>query len=331
MQVVVSIKGLSKTYSAGFWKTKRVVALDDLTLQVEENEVFGYLGPNGAGKSTTLKLLMSLIYPTSGTAKILGNSVSEVSTRQFIGYLPENPYFYEYLTAEEFLSFYARLLGFPPGETKDRVAYYLKLTDIFHSRKLQLRKFSKGMIQRIGIAQALINDPKVIFLDEPMSGLDPLGRREVRDLILKLKNEGKTIFFSTHILNDVEILCDRVAVLNRGKLIGSGKLRDLISKEVKYIEILISGFSYELSRNLFDPSIPITESGSTLRLEVNADTKLSDIINPVEQANGTVISINQVRQTMEDYFFTLVGNGRKKTSSQPLEKAQGTERKAVNS
>ena len=317
MQVVVSIKGLSKTYTAGFWKTKRVVALENLTLQVHENEVFGYLGPNGAGKSTTLKLLMSLIFPTSGTAEILGKPVSEVSTRQVIGYLPENPFFYEYLTAEEFLSFYAGLLGFSAAETKERVSYYLKLTDTFHSRKLQLRKFSKGMIQRIGIAQALINDPKVIFLDEPMSGLDPLGRREVRDLILKLKSEKKTILFSTHILNDVETLCDRVAVLSRGQLIGSGKLSDLISKEVKHIEILVSGMSYELARSLFDPSASISESGSILRLEVSPETNLSDIVSPIEQAHGKVISINPVRQTMEDYFFTLVGKGTRKVPMHP--------------
>ncbi|HKZ39542.1 MAG TPA: ABC transporter ATP-binding protein [Candidatus Hodarchaeales archaeon] len=331
MQVVVSIKGLSKTFAAGFWKTKRVVALENLTLQVHENEVFGYLGPNGAGKSTTLKLLMSLIYPTSGTAEILGKSVYEVSTRRHIGFLPENPYFYEYLTAEEFLSFYARLLGFSLVETKVRVPYYLKLTDTFHSRRLQLRKFSKGMLQRIGIAQALINDPKVIFLDEPMSGLDPVGRREVRDLILKLKSEGKTIFFSTHILNDVETLCDRVAVLNRGRLIGSGKLRDLISEEVKYVEILVSGISCELARQLFDPPIPITESGSTLRLELNADTKLGNIITRVEHSHGKVISVNPIRQTMEDYFFKLVGNGRKFTNPQNLGDERETERKVANS
>ena len=330
MQVVVSIKGLSKTYTAGFWKTKRVVALENLTLQVHENEVFGYLGPNGAGKSTTLKLLMSLIFPTSGTAEILGSPVSEVSTRQQIGYLPENPYFYEYLTAEEFLSFYTGLFGFSPSETKERVAYYLKLTDTFHSRKLQLRKFSKGMMQRIGIAQALINDPRVIFLDEPMSGLDPIGRREVRDLILKLKSEKKTIFFSTHILNDVETLCDRVAVLSRGKLIGSGKLSELISKEVKYIEVLISGLSYELARNLIDPTIPITESGSILRVEIGPEAKLSDIVNPVENAQGKVLSVNPVRQTMEDYFITLVGNGRKNQILHHSENGSGAEGITVN-
>ncbi|MFN8007202.1 MAG: ABC transporter ATP-binding protein [Terriglobia bacterium] len=327
MQVVVSIKELSKTYTAGFWKTKRVVALENLSLQIQDNEIFGYLGPNGAGKSTTLKLLMSLIFPTSGSAEILGKSVSDVSTRQQIGYLPENPYFYEYLTAEEFLTYYGGLLGLSPAETKERTSYYLRLTDTFHARKLQLRKFSKGMLQRIGIAQALINDPKVLFLDEPMSGLDPIGRREVRDLILKLKDARKTIFFSTHILNDVEILCDRVAVLNRGKLIGSGNLSELISKEVKYIEVLFAGLSVDAARRLFDPDLPITQSGSTIRLEVGADAKIAEVVRPIEQAGGKVISVIPIRQTMEDYFFHLVGEGRKKPSAPSAEPKPESERK----
>ena len=330
MQVVVSTSGLSKTYTAGFWKTKRVVALENLTLQIQDNEIFGYLGPNGAGKSTTLKLLMSLIFPTSGSAEILGKPVSKVSTRQQIGYLPENPYFYEYLTAEEFLSYYAGLLGLSAADIKDRAGYYLKLTDTFHARKLQLRKFSKGMLQRVGIAQALINDPKVLFLDEPMSGLDPIGRREVRDLILKLKDQGKTIIFSTHILNDVEILCDRVAVLNRGKLIGSGNLSGLISKEVKYIEVLFSGLSVGEARQLFDSSHSITQSGSTIRLEIGAESKITDVVRPIEQAGGKILSVTPIRQTMEDYFFTLVGEGRKKASLEPSNQEREAEWKNTN-
>jgi ABC-2 type transport system ATP-binding protein len=189
---------------------------------------------------------------------------------------------------------------------------FLRLTDVFHARKLQLRKFSKGMIQRVGIAQAIINDPKVVFLDEPMSGLDPIGRREVRDLILALKQEGRTIFFSTHILNDVETLCDRVAILNRGRVIGSGLLSDLVNQEVTHIEVIISGVELERLQQITNHAYIINQSGITLRMELPADSPLASIVNRVEASSGKVISVNPVRQTMEDYFFKLVGqqNGR---------------------
>jgi ABC-2 type transport system ATP-binding protein len=318
-QVVILTKGLSKTYRTGFWKSRQVSALNSLDLEVYQNEVFGCLGPNGAGKSTTLKLLMSLVYPTSGFAEILGKSVSDRSTRALIGYLPENPYFYEYLTAEEFLSFYASFFGYSVGEVRSRVEHFLKLTDIFHARKLQLRKFSKGMIQRVGIAQAIINDPEVVFLDEPMSGLDPIGRREVQDLILRLKHEGKTIFFSTHILNDVETLCDRVAVLNRGKVIGSGSPNDLVDQELTYVEIVISGIGLDRLQQITDQRFVIMESGTTLRLELPAETQLTSVVARVEQASGKILSVNPVRRTMEDYFFELVGNQRKATMAETVE------------
>ncbi|PYV45513.1 MAG: ABC transporter [Acidobacteria bacterium] len=306
MSVVVSTENLSKAYKAGFWKTKTISALDRLNLEVRENEIFGYLGPNGAGKSTTLKLLMSLIHPSSGKAEILGKPVADLSIRRHIGYLPENPYFYEYLSAEEFLSYYASLFDFSLAEIRTKVEYFLKLTDISHARKLQLHKFSKGMLQRVGIAQALINDPKIVFLDEPMSGLDPIGRREVRDLILLLKKEGKTVFFSTHILNDVEVLCDKVAVLNRGKLIGSGHLTDLISQEVSHIEIVVSNINFETVSQAVGSSAKISHSGMTLRLELRADTPLAPLVTRIENAAGKVLAINPVRQTMEDYFFKLI-------------------------
>ena len=311
MQVVISTQNLSKIYKTGFLKTRNVVALDRLDLQVHDNEIFGCLGPNGAGKSTTLKLLMSLIYPTSGKAEILGESVSTVSTRRQIGYLPENPYFYEYLTAEELLAYYAGLFGCTPAFTKERVVRLLKLTDIFHARKLQLRKFSKGMLQRLGIAQAIVNDPKVVFLDEPMSGLDPIGRREVRDLILQLKREGKTVFFSTHILNDVETICDRVAVLNRGRLAGSGLLNELFQRETSHVEMLVSGLGQATLAQLIGPGIPVRQSGSTWIVELQPDAELGSIVTRIEQSAGKVLAVNAVRQTMEDYFFKLVGSDRK--------------------
>jgi ABC-2 type transport system ATP-binding protein len=311
MQVVISTQDLSKTYKTGFWQTKRVIALDRLNLQVHDNEIFGCLGPNGAGKSTTLKLLMSLIYPTSGKAEILGESVANVTSRRQIGYLPENPYFYEYLTAEEFLAYYAGLFGCPALESKDRLTRLLKLTGIFPARKLQLRKYSKGMIQRLGIAQAIVNDPRIVFLDEPMSGLDPVGRRDVRDLILQLKREGKTVFFSTHILNDVETICDRVAVLNRGRLVGSGLLNELFQRETTHLEMSVSGLDESELRRLLDPEMQVSQSGTTCTVELPTEAELGPIISRIEQASGKVLAVSPVRQTMEDYFFRLVGDNQK--------------------
>lgn len=314
-RAVIRTQGLSKTYRTGFWKTRSVLALDRLDLEVFENEIFGCLGPNGAGKSTTLKLLMSLIYPTSGQAEILGESVFNLATRRSIGYLPENPYFYEYLTAEEFLTYYGSLFGYSKSELQSRVPHFLKLTDVFHARKLQLRKFSKGMLQRVGIAQAIINDPRVVFLDEPMSGLDPIGRREVRDLILQLKRDGKTVFFSTHILNDVETLCDRVAILNRGKVIGSGRPNGLVDREVTHVEVVVTGIELEHLRQLAGPEARVSHSGTTSRLELPAQAPLAELIAGIERVSGRIVSVNQVRQTMEDYFLKVVGKPERQAAS----------------
>ena len=221
----IEIFGLTKDYPHGFWRKRMRRSLDNLTLQVEEGEVFGFLGPNGAGKTTTLKLLMGLIFPTAGTARIRGRSIEDVSMHREIGYLPEQPYFYDYLTARELLDYFARIFGYDAAERRKRVARFLDLVGLSQAADVQLRKFSKGMLQRAGIAQAILHDPQVVFLDEPMSGLDPVGRREVRDIILQLKQEGRTVFFSTHILSDAEMLCDRVAVLVGGKLQGVGAPR----------------------------------------------------------------------------------------------------------
>jgi len=310
MSIVISTSNLSKTFRIGFWKTRTLTALNGVNLEVQRNEIFGYLGPNGAGKSTTLKILMALIYPSAGHAEILGKPVTDVSTRQRIGYLPENPYFYEYLTAEEFLGYYAGLFGFSSREVQERVVRYLKVTDIYHARKLQLRKFSKGMIQRVGIAQALINDPEVVFLDEPMSGLDPIGRREVRDLILGLKAEGKTVFLSSHILNDIETLCDKVAILNRGRLVGAGLLRDLISREVSHVEIIVERANLEQLSRALDPKLTASQVGTTVKIELDAEAALTEVVTEIERVGGKIVSVNPVRQTMEDYFIKVVGQSR---------------------
>src|SRR5262245_24952610 len=225
---------LSKDYAVGFWRKRPYRALDGLTLDVQSGEIFGFLGPNGAGKTTTLKLLMQLIFPTSGRAEILGRPVGDVAARKRIGYLPENPYFYDYLTAEELLHYFGHLFGYSSADVHARAARLLDRVGIgAERRRQQLRKYSNGMIQRVGIAQALLNDPEVIFLDEPMSGLDPLGRREVRSLILELRDQGRTVFFSSHILADAEALCSRVAVVAGGRLAATGRLSDMLAFEIR--------------------------------------------------------------------------------------------------
>src|SRR6201998_397251 len=234
----IETQNLSKEYPYGFLHLKRKTSLENLTMQVEDGEVFGLLGPNGAGKSTTIKLLMGIIFPTAGSARILGKPVSDVSMHRDIGYLPEQPYFYDYLTAAEVLDYFARFHNLKAADRRERVARMLKKVGLETARKIQLRKYSKGMLQRVGLAQAILHDPRVVILDEPMSGLDPVGRREVRDIILGLKRAGKTVLFSTHILSDAEMLCDRVGVIVGGKLRGVGAPGEIVGMKAQGMEIL---------------------------------------------------------------------------------------------
>src|SRR5262249_26466845 len=214
---------LTKDYAVGFWRSRPYRALDQLTLEVNAGEIFGFLGPNGAGKTTTLKLLMQLVYPTSGRAELLGKPLGDPSAKRRIGYLPENPYFYDYLTAAALLRCFAGLFGYRRAAVGRRAARLRPAAGIGCERRLQPRKLSKGMLQRVGIAQALINDPELVIFDEPMSGLDPLGRRYVRSMILRLRDRGCTVFFSSHVLSDAEALCDRVAILAKGRLVAAGR------------------------------------------------------------------------------------------------------------
>ena len=241
----IRTEGLTKDFSTGFWRPRPYRALDALNLEVTTGETFGFLGPNGAGKTTTLKLLMQLIYPTSGRAEILDRPVGDVDVKRRIGYLPESPYFYDYLTAEELLDYFARLFGYNSAERRRRVSALLDQVGIAGERRLALRKFSKGMVQRVGIAQALINDPEVVFLDEPMSGLDPLGRRDVRNLILSLRDRGCTVFFSSHVLSDAEALCNRVAILAHGRLVANGRISDLQAFDIRGWELVVGGVTPE--------------------------------------------------------------------------------------
>ena len=307
MGPAIRTEELTKDYAIGFWRKRPYRALDRLSLSIEQGEVFGFLGPNGAGKTTTLKLLMQLIFPTSGKAEILGRPVGHVATRQRIGFLPENPYFYDYLTAEELLTYFAQLFGIPPADRPRRVAALLDRVGIGAERKLQLRKFSKGMVQRVGIAQALINDPEVIFLDEPMSGLDPLGRRAVRSLILELRDRGKTVFFSSHILSDAEALCSRVAIVAGGRLAASGRLNDILAFEVRGWELVMTDLSPEVLARLAPSTQRLTQiSPGRYAIDLALDERPERVLADLTATGARLVSLNPLRDTLEDFFVRRV-------------------------
>ncbi len=304
--LALEINKLTKDYSVGFWRKRTVRALDGLSLQVEVGEAFGFLGPNGAGKTTTLKILMRLIYPTAGEARILGRSLDDMQMRARIGYLPEQPYFYDYLTAREFLLYCGKLFGLSKAETMRRTEQLLEKVGLAESADKHLRKFSKGMLQRVGLAQALINDPEVLFLDEPMSGLDPLGRREVRDLIAQLRAQGKTIFFSSHVLSDVEALCDHVAILNRGRLVEAGRLSEILRSRSSELETVVSGVDELALAELRTFAVAVTPTPEGARLRLRSDRELEYLLAIVHRAGGRLISANPVRESLEDLFVREV-------------------------
>jgi ABC-2 type transport system ATP-binding protein len=308
MSAAVETYELSKDYSVGFWRPRPYRALDKISFEVEPGGVFGFLGPNGAGKTTTLKLLMQLVFPTSGTAKILGKPVGDVSVKRRIGFLPENPYFYDNLTAEELLGYFASLFGYKGQERKKRVSRLLDEVGVGAERRLQLRKFSKGMIQRVGLAQAIVNDPEVVFLDEPMSGLDPLGRREVRQLILRLRDEGRTVFFSSHILADAEALCSRIAIVAKGRLMAAGSLADILAVRMLGWEIVVDGLAAPPDWSHTGLAVQKVTKIDELRyaLEVAPHVKPEDAVAQIAGKAGRLISVNPIRETLEDFFVRQV-------------------------
>jgi ABC-2 type transport system ATP-binding protein len=319
VQSVIEIRGLTKDFKVGFmvrgekeqrqgfFKRTTVRAVDGLSLDIRRGECFGFLGPNGAGKTTTLKILMGLVYPTGGSANILGRPIDDVSTRSRIGYLPENPYFYDYLTGRELLVYTASLFGIRRETAKSKAAKMIDLVGLdADAADRQLRKYSKGMTQRIGIAQALINDPDVVFLDEPMSGLDPIGRREVRDLLLSLRQNGRTVFFSSHILADVEALCDRVAVLNRGKLYKCGTLAELRGSQPS-VEVVAIGTDNSALAKLTAGWAPLqsmvaTPNGTNLSLA--EESAIDDALAFIRKAGGKLVSVNPSKTSLEEIFFS---------------------------
>jgi len=303
--VTIETFGLEKTYRVGFWRRKPKLALRPLTLSVNEGEIFGYLGPNGAGKTTTLKLLMGLAEPSSGGCKILGGRISDPAVRAQIGFLPEQPYFYDHLTPLELLNYFAALSAVPAKDRTRRIDAALKRVGLDEDAwATQLRKFSKGMLQRVGLAQAILHEPKLIILDEPMSGLDPMGRREVRDLIEELNHEGRTIFFSTHILSDAEALCDRVAILNRGELKGVGVVADLVGSVNGNVEIMWHGA--EAASAIRARGFEVHAVGETVRAVV-PESEVDRVIDTLRTQRAKLVSVTPMRTTLEDYFVAKIG------------------------
>jgi ABC-2 type transport system ATP-binding protein len=313
---------LTKDFAVGFWRKRPYRALDRLTLDVEAGEVFGFLGPNGAGKTTTLKLLMQLAYPTSGRADLLGKPAGDLSAKRRIGFLPENPYFYDYLTAEELLEYFAALFGYRGAERRHRASQLLDEVGVGAERRLQLRKFSKGMLQRVGIAQALVNDPELVIFDEPMSGLDPLGRRDVRTLILKLRDQGRTVFFSSHVLSDAEALCSRVAILARGRLVTAGRLTDMLAFQIHGWEVVLSHVDEALVGRLEAAGrrlVRLSEGRYTVELPL--DPPPDRFISEVSAAGARLVSVNPIRQTLEDFFVQQVTSPQVEAQSRGLGEA----------
>lgn len=307
MEYAVEINNLSKDYETGFWRKKKVRALDDLTLSVRPGQIFGFLGGNGAGKTTTIKLLMRLMFPTEGSAKILGRDIADVQMHARIGYCPENPYFYDYLTASELMDYFGQLFGYDAQHRAARSAELLNAVGLDEKDwKKQLRKYSKGMLQRVGLAQSLVNEPEIVFLDEPMSGLDPVGRREIRELIAGLREKGVTVFMSTHILSDIEALCDEVAILRNGRLAASGNLGDLLADtgEQRALEISIQGIAADVIRDDVEliAGASLSSKPNGVVIHVVDESDIEAVLKITRSRGGSLIGVQPVKQSLEELF-----------------------------
>ncbi|AFY75000.1 ABC-type multidrug transport system, ATPase component [Synechococcus sp. PCC 7502] len=298
----ITVENLTKTYRTGFWLNQQVNSLKACSLTVQTGETFGLLGANGAGKTTLLKLLLGIIQPTSGTASLLGHDLGDRLSRQKIGYLPENAYYYDYLTGWELLDFMGSMFGIAARHRTDRIAELLDLVGLSQltARKKQIRQYSKGMVQRIGLAQALINDPELVFLDEPMSGLDPVGRYQIREIILTLKQQGKTVFFNSHILSDVELICDRIGILHRGELIAIGTLNELLGTDQTF---QVSGHGGSIEK--LQPWIKHLElQNNSWHGTLSADPQA--FLKFLPEINASLVSMNLSRQTLEEFFISQI-------------------------
>ena len=305
MATVLKIENLYKAFKTGFIPKRREI-LRGISFSVDSGEIFGYLGPNGAGKTTTLKCVLGLIFPDKGRIEVFGHPHLSFKGKERIGYLPENPYFYDYLTASEFLDFYAQLFRLKKKEKEEKIRRLLRLVGLEKARDLQLRKFSRGMLQRIGLAQALINDPELLFLDEPLGGLDPLGRKEIRDIIVQLKQEGKTVFLCSHILQDIEMICDRVVIIVSGKVISQGTIQDLISEKILFTEVTLSGLAFDELTSLGEP---LWARGEKIFLKVLHEENIENLLALVRDRKGKVHSLVPRTETLEDIFVEMVKLG----------------------
>lgn len=302
MAVALEIKDVHKSFKLGFIPKKKNI-LQGISLSVNEGEIFGYLGPNGAGKTTTIKCILGLIFPDKGKIELLGHHHLSPLAKERIGFLPENPYFYDHLTASEFLEFYSQLFLMKKKERQEKTASLLQLVGLEQSSGLQLRKFSRGMLQRVGLAQALLNDPSLVLLDEPLGGLDPLGRKEIRDIIVRLKEEKKTVFLSSHILQDIEMICDRVAIIVNGEILNQGNLQDLISEKIFFTEIVLSGVG---DKELEDLGERLSDQGGRTLLKVFEVDNVEKVLALVQSRKGKIHSLIPRTETLEDLFMEVV-------------------------
>jgi ABC-2 type transport system ATP-binding protein len=302
MSSVLELKDVRKSFKLGFIpKTKEI--LKGITFSVAEGEIFGYLGPNGAGKTTTIKCALGLIFPDSGTIELFGRPHLDPQAKERLGFLPENPYFYDYLTAAEFLDFYAQLFKVDKEVRAERIPRLLKLVGMERAGGLSLRKFSRGMLQRVGLAQALINDPALVILDEPLGGLDPLGRKEIRDIILRLRDEGKTVLFTSHILQDIEMICHRVAIIVGGRILSQGQLSDLVSEKILFTEITVSGLP---AADLAPLGESVSAQGGRMLFKIFDESKVGEILELARTRGAKVHALVPRTQTLEDIFVDMV-------------------------
>ena len=301
-QMALSMQGLQKVYRRGVLRSRHV-ALQSLDLEVPVGGIFGFIGHNGAGKTTTIKLLMGLARPTSGTATVLNRPIGHLASLAHIGFLPERPYFYDYLTGREFLEFYARLFGLPAAVGRARADELLRTVELAPAANAQLRTYSKGMLQRIGVAQALINDPSLVILDEPMSGLDPAGRRLIRNLILRMRDDGRTVFFSSHILGDVEMICDRIGILVHGRLHYSGGVADLLDQHTNRVEIRVEDVPEAATARLGELTDQATEHGNQWLLRCEEGDPAHDLLSFLTAQDARVVSVAPIRPSLEELFM----------------------------
>lgn len=315
--VVIETNKLTKVYTHDFIDVengrlrfnlmRKTTALEKLDLQVRQGEIYGLLGPNGAGKSTAIKILMGILFPSSGRAKILGKDLGNKAVKAKVGFLPENPFFYDYLKGAEFLDYYGQLYGMPKAARRKRIDELFELVGLpAHAPNLHLKGYSKGMLQRIGLAQSLLNDPKVVVLDEPQSGLDPMGRKEIRDIILSLRDQGRTVFFSSHILSDAELICDRVAILNRGKLVAEGDMAKLLGTKVKEYEVVMRNLPDNIVDNMRGRARKVLHSDEGTLVILDRQDEADSLIREGMAGGAQLVSLTPRRETLEEYFIREV-------------------------